>query len=354
MLFWTAVYEMKRQCRTHAESMEAAKQIKRRFFSKAMGKGDALDCKDKLITEIGSSDDVSPMDLFSAASIVAHSLKKQWFSSYRNTFPSVGDDSNDEEDIDSKKGVYQHQLKRRGRTRALWKVFVHNVMSFQRGLSNPTICNAFKKYLNSQKYAADGQRKPDHALRRVIKNQVINVGRLVNDLDFWIQTEKYKQMADEAGIPWGTQTSGEEAFVQRKAFAVINCFLDSEVPPRIQVNVSPEVASVIVDGAACGIVERGIFHEASLQIFAVLAFYWRRFCVHRFGLEGALSRRRKQSTGFQAGRTQASSRRSSTSKPGVFNMVKEQTLEGTGEVDVSCTCITFSLITGIQMIEPPP
>jgi hypothetical protein len=40
--------------------------------------------------------------------------------------------------------------------RALWKVFVHNVMSFQRGLSNPTICNAFKKYLNSQKYAADG------------------------------------------------------------------------------------------------------------------------------------------------------------------------------------------------------
>jgi hypothetical protein len=64
--------------------MEAAKQIKRRFFSKAMGKGDALDCKDKLITEIGSSDDVSPMDLFSAASIVAHSLKKQWLFQNHN------------------------------------------------------------------------------------------------------------------------------------------------------------------------------------------------------------------------------------------------------------------------------
>ena len=40
---------------------------------------------------------------------------------------------------------------------------------------------------------------------------------------------------------------------------------------------SAEVADIIVDAAACGIVERGIFHEASLQIFSILAFYWRRY-----------------------------------------------------------------------------
>ena len=70
---------------------------------------------------------------------------------------------------------------------------------------------------------------------------------------------------------------------------------------------------------------------------------------------------------------QPSSRRSSTSKQGAHNLAKEQNSEGmgefgvgmkvvclitshwcyTGEVDVSCTCVSFSLITGIQMIEPP-
>lgn len=42
-------------------------------------------------------------------------------------------------------------------------------------------------------------------------------------------------MADEAGMPGGDQTAEEEAFIHKKAFAVINCFLDSEVPPRVQV-----------------------------------------------------------------------------------------------------------------------
>lgn len=36
-----------------------------------------------------------------------------------------------------------------------------------------------------------GQRKPEFAMRRVLRNQVINIGRVVSDLEFWIEVDKY-------------------------------------------------------------------------------------------------------------------------------------------------------------------
>ncbi|XP_062501166.1 regulator of G-protein signaling protein-like [Corticium candelabrum] len=347
--FWVAVYEMKRQCRTHTEAQETARQIKRRFFSKAMRKGAALQCKEKLITDIGAAEDVSPADLFTAASLVAQSLKKQWFSYYRNTLPPAeGDDEEDEEVIDVKAVMIatRPQLTRQRKTRYLWTTCIKRICHFRRGLSSKITRRAFKRYLNLQKFMPDGQRKPEYAMRKIMKNsQLISISRLTYDLDFWVEVDKYKQMADEAGMPWGEQTREEEAFIQRKAFAVINCFLDSVVPPKIQVNVSTEVVNKIVDNAACGTIKRSIFHAASMQIFNVLAHYWKRFCCHRAGLEAEVEKRRPSQRPSILFRQQPRKTDGSQTSGSSNKSKKEQTAAGDDDV----MCISFSITTGIQL-----
>ena len=49
---------------------------------------------------------------------------------------------------------------------------------------------------------------------------------------------RYKEFADAVVLcaKLGNYTKDDELIVTRKAKAIVNCFVDSQIPPRIQVN----------------------------------------------------------------------------------------------------------------------
>ncbi len=43
-----------------------------------------------------------------------------------------------------------------------------------------------------------------------------------------------------------------------------------------QINIPNEIVQYILDNISQGLISRGLFHEAALNIFSVLIFYWKR------------------------------------------------------------------------------
>lgn len=50
---------------------------------------------------------------------------------------------------------------------------------------------------------------------------------------------RYKDMADvvKAAKSSGTYTPEDEIMVYKKAHAIVNCYIDSSVPPKVQVSI---------------------------------------------------------------------------------------------------------------------
>lgn len=67
--------------------------------------------------------------------------------------------------------------------------------------------------------------------------QVVYVTKLLNDLSFWAEVERYKDIADIVReTKRGRQgTPEDDIIVHKKAHAIINCYIDSAVIPRVQV-----------------------------------------------------------------------------------------------------------------------
>ena len=67
--------------------------------------------------------------------------------------------------------------------------------------------------------------------------QVVYVTKLLNDLSFWAEVERYKDVADavRAAKRGRSHTQEDDIMIHKKAHAIINCFIDSAVIPRVQV-----------------------------------------------------------------------------------------------------------------------
>lgn len=69
--------------------------------------------------------------------------------------------------------------------------------------------------------------------------QVVYVTKLLNDLSFWAEVERYKDLADIVNATRSSpyHTPEDDIMVHKKAHAIINCYIDSAVHPRVQVHV---------------------------------------------------------------------------------------------------------------------
>ena len=79
----------------------------------------------------------------------------------------------------------------------------------------------------------------------------------------------------------GTHTPEDFIMVHKKAHAIVNCYLDSTISPRIQVNVCHETVDEILENISSGNITYGIFHEAAMDTFHILFSFWRKFCQNR-------------------------------------------------------------------------
>ena len=65
-------------------------------------------------------------------------------------------------------------------------MFAHNVISFRRGLMNSSTADMFRRFLHDEVI------KGNHSTyKKVIGTKMVNVTKLLNDLSFWAEVERY-------------------------------------------------------------------------------------------------------------------------------------------------------------------
>ncbi|NXM67996.1 RGS22 protein, partial [Serilophus lunatus] len=120
---------------------------------------------------------------------------------------------------------------------------------------------------------------------------------LGNGVLFWQEVQKYKDLC---------HSHCPDAIVQKKIAAVINCFINSAIPPALQIDIPPEQAKKILEHGK----ELGpyIFREAQMSVFALLFKFWPEFCKFQSSLDSdkilvALEREKRRKTGKKEGIT---------------------------------------------------
>ena len=97
----------------------------------------------------------------------------------------------------------------------------------------------------------------------------------------------------------GAYSQEVDNILHRKAHAIINCYLNSPVPPKIQVklcsrlrlsfdktlwqslqiNAPPEIIQFIMDRIGQEQYTRVLFHEATIYVFPALFHYWKLYAI---------------------------------------------------------------------------
>ncbi|CAH1779331.1 unnamed protein product [Owenia fusiformis] len=285
--FWISVEDMKTKLKDLKGKNIKINLLVKKYFGEATNFGEDLKCNADVIKEIPKLEKVTPSMLISAQTCVAHDLEERWFKSYVNTFAD-GDVNNRQSRLrDGRRTRCQT------RTQQIVVMFVRSVMCFRAGIMNQKTNRLFHEYLKltvqketitTTPKSRNAPAASPHISMKKINNKLIQQDKLVNDLAFLVEAERYRQMVDNAtsAAQAGTYRKEDEEMVEQKAFTIICCFIESEIPPKIQINISADTAEEILETFQSGILDRGLFHNAMMSIFTVLVHFWKKFSKWRF------------------------------------------------------------------------
>ncbi|KFP07675.1 Regulator of G-protein signaling 22, partial [Calypte anna] len=124
-----------------------------------------------------------------------------------------------------------------------WVSSSSEIIAFRNALLNPVTANLFQYFVS-------------------LKGDLLENGVL-----FWQEVQKYKDLC---------HSHCDDATVQKKITAIIDCFINSAIPPALQIDIPPQQAKKILEHRK----ELGpyIFREAQMTIFALLFKFWPKFC----------------------------------------------------------------------------
>uniref|UniRef100_W5MU47 Regulator of G protein signaling 22 n=1 Tax=Lepisosteus oculatus TaxID=7918 RepID=W5MU47_LEPOC len=145
-----------------------------------------------------------------------------------------------------------------------WATSSKEILAFRKALLNPVTCRQFQRFVSL---------KGDY---------------LENGVLFWLEVQKYKDLC---------HSHCDEATIQSKVTTIVDCFINSSIPPAVQIDIPPEQAHAILERRR----ELGpyVFREAQMTVFSVLFKLWPQFCAFRSNLEEetvlpALERKRER------------------------------------------------------------
>uniref|UniRef100_A0A3Q1B4K3 RGS domain-containing protein n=2 Tax=Amphiprion ocellaris TaxID=80972 RepID=A0A3Q1B4K3_AMPOC len=140
--------------------------------------------------------------------------------------------------------VYRRCRTRREAWKAegLWMSSSKEILLFRRILLNPVTCQQFQHFVS-------------------LKGDFLE-----NDVLFWLEVQRYKDLC---------HSHSDEATIQQKISTIISCFINSSMPPALQIDIPPEQAQHILDKRH----ELGpyIFREAQMSVFSELLKCWPEF-----------------------------------------------------------------------------
>ncbi|XP_066480490.1 regulator of G-protein signaling 22 [Tiliqua scincoides] len=130
-----------------------------------------------------------------------------------------------------------------------WVSSSKEIITFRKALLNPITAFQFQRFVS-------------------LKGDLLENGVL-----FWQEVQKYKDIC---------HSHCDDAIIQNKVTAIINCFINSSIPPALQIDIPEEQAQKIIEHRR----ELGpyVFREAQMTIFALLFKFWPKFCEFRMNL----------------------------------------------------------------------
>ncbi|XP_076767377.1 regulator of G-protein signaling 22 isoform X2 [Arvicanthis niloticus] len=123
------------------------------------------------------------------------------------------------------------------------------IIAFRKALLNPVIASQFQRFV-------------------ALKGDLLENGVL-----FWQEVQKFKDLC---------HSHCDESIIHKKITTIINCFINSCIPPALQIDIPAEQAQKIIEHRK----ELGpyVFREAQMTIFGVLFKFWPQFCEFRKNL----------------------------------------------------------------------
>ncbi|XP_063155621.1 regulator of G-protein signaling 22 [Candoia aspera] len=130
-----------------------------------------------------------------------------------------------------------------------WIFSSKEIITFRKALMNPITAIQFQRFVS-------------------LKGDLLG-----NGVIFWQEVQKYKDLC---------HSHCDDAIIQNKITTIINCFINSAIPPALQIDIPEEQAHKIVEHRK----ELGpyVFREAQMTIFALLFKFWPPFCEFRGNL----------------------------------------------------------------------
>ncbi|XP_073186559.1 regulator of G-protein signaling 22 isoform X5 [Lepidochelys kempii] len=266
LMCWTDIEQFRRMLHKEKEKREEkSKDIKNKYLNKKYFFGPnspaTKEQQDQLMQSGGGwgrilHDRLSAAVLLEIQKYVQMRLEKKWLPLFlakeqsgarRKTKPQIRDIA---EDL-----LIQRNEKKIGSWKASkhvdnkWVSSSREIIMFRKALLNPITALQFQRFVS-------------------LKGDLLENGVL-----FWQEVQKYKDLC---------HSHCDDATIQNKITAIINCFINSTIPPALQIDIPPEQAQKIIEHRR----ELGpyVFREAQMTIFALLFKFWPKFCEFRSNL----------------------------------------------------------------------
>ncbi|XP_063262799.1 regulator of G-protein signaling protein-like [Prinia subflava] len=220
--------------------------------------------------------------------------------------------------------------------------------------------------------------------RRILNKQLIVVNFLVDDLRFYLEMDKFSRFADPRITRklCKAQLKRHNSFLKMKLDIISRLFLNSDIPPKLRVNISEKEKDLIHRLSSKGPLTPAIYQNAKVTLFPILMYFWRRFCLWKVMRSSPVyqevwsseipedrspgaqkeerssqeAQRGRSPRGHQEGRVPASSPAKSPSKepkipsPKKLVAIPSTTRYAPGKRPV----LIFSLSEGLQLLLPRP
>ncbi|XP_008940326.1 PREDICTED: regulator of G-protein signaling protein-like, partial [Merops nubicus] len=279
--FWIAMEKLVTETNPKTKSF-LVNSIVRNFFHGEIPAEEQLDCQAPIIKEISEAKAVSPFMLITAQIFVQKAMEKRWFKEYQSLFPPS--------DTPKSNLRLRHGMENFKTDNLQWAWYaIHDIVrslcKFRREMNNDKCRLEFEDFLRRElgnEEETSARTPPDKEVglvrRHLFNGQPITVNFLVDDLRFYLEMDRLADSV-EALAACNMQSKQEVAFLKKKAAIISKLFLNSDIPPKLRVNISEEERDLIWSLSSKGILNRVLYHRAKVIIFPILMHFWRRFCT---------------------------------------------------------------------------
>uniref|UniRef100_A0A8C4QYK8 Uncharacterized protein n=1 Tax=Eptatretus burgeri TaxID=7764 RepID=A0A8C4QYK8_EPTBU len=172
------------------------------------------------------------------------------------------------------------------------------------------------------------------------KRQQSTLNLVINDLKFFREIEKFKMTCKAVSDLEKAEISieGFRSLLWNKAYTITKLFLDSDIPPRVRVNVPNYQVRIVLEAVQHGTVMHSLFHNCTISIIPILIPLWRKYRALR-AMEAYMNKNLIQNTN-------------------AINSLKPRLNEpwdlsyASSTEDIRSQTLRFNLSSGIQLILP--